>query len=198
MKTTESPFTLGKSGWERQSALPDIWKVVHQCKNAGFDSHATTTIIHWYVFFKQHDAATLEEFLQKFAEGAKKRDFYGFSKYCLTLYCQVHKEQLERDVHPVEKNLIRQIMKEAEEMDELGDEYRNPADDYWQKNACIAGPDYRELPRSYVKLMSSFGSFEEFLEAHKCFDVLNESLSPRTIDADRKRTTHEIHDALKK
>ncbi len=199
----ESPFTLGKSKWELQSALPDMWKVVHQCKNVGLEIQATETIVCWYTFFEQHDVASLEEFLQKFAESAQKKDFYDFSKYCIGLYRKVHEKQLTNNVHPIEQKLIRTFMEEAEEMDQLGDEYHeDPADDYWQRRASIAGPDYRELPRAYVKLRGSYKSFENFMADHKRFDGFDENTSIKdqmrrsVLNKHRNGTSKKIHTVL--
>ena len=167
----EAPYLVGEGEWEPKSALPDMWEVMHQCENAGLNSNATRTIVHWYIFFKQHNAATLEEFLGKFAEGAEKKDFFEFSKYCIALYRKVHEMQLASGLNPIEEALVREQMEGAVDMDQLGDEYHeDPKNDYWQRRASIVGPDFRELPRSYVKLMGSYDSFEEFREAHKKFD----------------------------
>jgi len=198
METSEAPFTLGKSKWERRSELPDMWKVVHQCENAGLNIYATETITRLYILFQQHEAATLEEFLGKFAEGAEKKDFYKFSKYCMGLYRNIYKGLLASNMHPVERNLVQELMKGAADMDQLGDEHHeNPKDDYWQTNASVIGPDDRELPRSYVKLRGQYIGFEDFLRDHKEFDKVNEEPAPRII-INRKRTAHAVHDALGK
>lgn len=199
MVTPELPFALGRSKWERQSALPDMWSVVHQCEKADLNIYATATIVRWYIFLKQHDAATLGEFLQKFAEGTAKRDFYAFSKYCLALYSKVHEKQLAGGMNPIEESFIRDRMKGAEAMDQLGDKYHeDPGVDYWQRRASIVGPDDRELPRMYVKLMGSYDSFEDFMKAHKEFDKTNADKSARVVGAGTEKIAHAARTALQR
>lgn len=199
METTEATFILGKSKWERQSAMPDMWSVVHQCENAGLNIHAIETITHLYIFLKQYDASTLEEFLQKFDEGAEKKNFYEFSKYCLSRYRHVHEQQLTGGMNPIEESFIRDRMKGAESMDQLGDEYHeDPKNVFWRTNASIIGPDDRELPRMYVKLMGSYDSFEDFMKAHKEFDKTNANKSVRVVDAGAKKIAHAARTALKR
>lgn len=199
-------YKVGEGEWEPTSALPDMWKIVHQCQEAGLDMDEIETVVHLYIFFKQHSAATLEEFLAKLAEGAKKEDYYEFGKYCIALDRKVHEMQLASGLNRIEEPLIRERMKGAEEMDQLGDEYHeDPKSDYWQTSASMIGPDYRELPRSYVKLMGSYKSFEEFMAAHKKFVTLPDTESliqaqMRRVIINRRRDGHagEIRTALDK
>ena len=171
MEVKEAPFILGKSEWNEESTFPEVWQVVHQCKNVYPSIQATEVIASWYIFLKQHNAATLEEFLQKFAEGAERKDFFDFSKYCIALYRQVHEKQLAGALHPLERKLIEQQMEGAVRMDQLGDAWHNePGNDYWEKDASILGPDYRELPRPYLRLRESHIGFENFMAAYKKFD----------------------------
>jgi len=194
----EAPYIVGEGEWESGSSLPEMWEVAHECKKAGLDIYNTETIVHWYIFFQQHDVATLEEFLRKLTEGAEKKDFYEFSKYCLTLYHKVHEMQLASGLNSIEKNLIETFMAGAAVRDQLGDKYHSDSgNDYWQRRASIAGPDYRELPSSYEKLRGSYKSFEEFMAAHKEFDKTNEQPAPK-ITINRKGTAHAVHSALKK
>lgn len=115
----------------------------------------------------------------------------------------MHEKQLAEDIHPLEKNFIRERMKGAEEMDQLGDEYHSdPGNDYWQRRASIAGPDYRELPRSYEKLRGSYDSFEEFMADHKRFDGFDENISIQdqmrrsVLNKRRNDTSGKIHTVL--
>lgn len=200
MKLSEIPsadsYKVGEGEWKPTSTLPDVWKVVHQCREAGLDIHEAAPLAHWLIFLSQHKVATMEEFLQKFAECAEKKDFYEFSKYCLALYRKVHEKQIRSSLNRIEKPLIEQFMQEAEEMEELGNEYhQNPKDSYWQKSASIAAPDDRELPRQYIKQLESYGSFEKFMEAHKECDEVSKQPAPR-ITSTRKATAHTIHGTL--
>ncbi len=167
----EAPYIVGEGEWEPKSALPEMWEVMHECEKAGLDIYNTETIVHWHIFFQQHDIASFGEFLQKLNEGRKKRDFYEFNKYCLALYRKVHEMQLAGEMHPVERELIEERMSGAVRREQRGDEYHSdPGNDYWRRRASIVGPDYRELPRSYEKLRASYVSFEEFMADHKEFD----------------------------
>ena len=111
---------------------------------------------------------------------------------------RVHERQAAGEMHPVEKTLIENRMAGAVRRDQLGDKYHSDSgNDYWQRRASIAGPDYRELPSSYEKLRGSYKSFEEFMAAHKEFDKTNEQPAPK-ITINRKGTAHAIHGALNK
>lgn len=187
----EARLEAARQEWNIDSAMPDVWQTVHHCEDAGLDIYETETIVNWYIFFKMHDAATLEQFLQKFAEGSEKKDFYEFSKFCIGLYRDVHQKRLTKHITPGWREFIKEQMAGAVSMDQLGDEYHEDSEnDYWQTNASIAGPDDRELPRSYLKLMGSYKSFEEFIAAHKEFD--------RSGDDQKNNTVKKIRTTLRR
>lgn len=181
--------------WDTQSAMPAMWEIVHSCERAGLKVQNIGAIFNWYVFLKKNNAVTLEEFLQKLSESAEEKDFHKFSKYCFDLYRKVHEKQLTEETDPLSKNLIKEWMEDAMEMEQYGDEiHENPQDNYWQMKAHIAAPDERELPRSHVRLMESYENFENFLVAHKEFD--KHGTKPEQTETSRNGIAHKVHHTL--
>lgn len=196
-------YKLCRGHWEAKSEMPDMWVIMHQCKNIGFDIDSTELIVDWYIFLKQHKTATLEELLQKLEEGRKKKDYYDFSKYCLERYRKVHEMQQALDLNYIEKKLLKTIIKGTEEGDRYGDElYADQQNKYWQRRATIAAPDDRELPRAYVKLRDSYKSFAEFMRAHKEYkkpeDPFKEDTRWAVINSRLRNTSEEVRSSLER
>lgn len=93
---------------------------------------------------------------------------------------------------------IREHMQNAMEKDVQGDEYhQDPEDDCWQKNACVCGVHYAELPGAYVRLLEHYDwDFEKFLEAHKGYDTERKKASSEVINGGTRSTAHRIQTAL--
>lgn len=138
----------------------------------------------------------MEELLQKFDEGAAKKDFYEFSKYCIGLYRNVHEKQLAEETDPREKAFIEQEMIGTTRMEQLGDQYHeDPKSDYWKRRPIIVGPNrQRELPWSYRALRRDYNNLEECMADHREFD--RRGGKPAQVETSRNGIAHKVHHTL--
>lgn len=185
----------GLSDWDPKSHLTDMWEVMHHCQDAGLEQYNTQTIVELYIFFKEHNVATVEEFLHKLDECAEKKDFYEFSKYCIGLYRQVHEKQLTEETDPRDRVFIRERMAGAIRMDQLGDRYhQDPKNDHWQRRATINGLARWELPRSYWALLRDYRNLQECMADHREFD--KRVVKSEHIQTPRNGIAQEVHHTL--
>lgn len=181
--------------WDSKAALPAMREIVQHCEHADIKNQRVDVVVHWYVFLSQHDATTLETFLQKFSEAEERKDFHGFSQYCFKLYRNILQKKLAAETNSLAKNFFQKRIEDFIKMEQLGDRFhKDTQNKYWQENAYIATPDKGELPGEYRRILDNYDSIKDFLAEHPETRAENSSAQ---ISASRNGIAQEVHEVLK-